>query len=370
MLALSPFALRLVKASFHAARGRLRRHPAARPRRQPPLLRHRGGAGGPRGLQGEAHARLLAVPATAVSAVERQRRAHLADGRAAADAARGGRARARRHRAGARREGTFKRAARSSPRCSARCSSRSARTSPTTTPTRAAAPTPRTGSGPVRVTAGGLVPPRAGADRDLRRVRAGRAGRRLPDRRPRAGSCCWSAPRRSSPACSTPAARGRTATRASARCSCSCSSASSRSPAPTSRRSRSSTWEAFVLAVPVGLLAARDPRGQQRARPRDRPARGQADARGAARARRARAALYAAMVYGAFADRAAAVAARRRRCRRGCCCRWLALPLAVPVVRIVRNAHRRAGAQRRARAHRACCSSCSACCSRRGSCAS
>ena len=39
MLALSPFALRLVKASFHAARGRLRRHPAARPRRQPPLLR-------------------------------------------------------------------------------------------------------------------------------------------------------------------------------------------------------------------------------------------------------------------------------------------------------------------------------------------
>ena len=43
MLALSPFALRLLKASFHAARGRLRRHPAARPRRQPPLLRHRGG---------------------------------------------------------------------------------------------------------------------------------------------------------------------------------------------------------------------------------------------------------------------------------------------------------------------------------------
>ena len=48
----------------------------------------------------------------------------------------------------------------SSPRCSARSSSRSAPTSPTTTPTRAAAPTPRTASGPVRVTAGGLVPPR------------------------------------------------------------------------------------------------------------------------------------------------------------------------------------------------------------------
>ena len=44
-----------------------------------------------------------------------------------------------------------------------------------------------------------------------------------------------------------------------------------------------------------------------------------------------------------------AVAARRHACRRGCCCRWLALPLAAPVVRIVRNAHRRAVAQRRAR---------------------
>ena len=52
MLALSPFALRLLKASFHAARGRLGRHPAAGPRRQPPLLRLRGGPGGPRGLQG------------------------------------------------------------------------------------------------------------------------------------------------------------------------------------------------------------------------------------------------------------------------------------------------------------------------------
>ena len=67
MLALSPFALRLLKASFNAARGRLRRHPAARPRHQPPLLRHRGGPGGPRGLQGEARARLLAVPAPPVS---------------------------------------------------------------------------------------------------------------------------------------------------------------------------------------------------------------------------------------------------------------------------------------------------------------
>ena len=43
------------------------------------------------------------------------------------------------------------------------------------------------------------------------------------------------------------------------------------------------TWEAFVLAVPVGPAGVGDPRGQQRARPRDRPAGGQADARGAAR---------------------------------------------------------------------------------------
>ena len=71
-------------------------------------------------------------------------------------------------------------------------------------------------------------PAQAGADRDLRGLRARRAGRRLPDRHRRAGSCCWSASPRSSPACSTPAARARTATRGSARCSSSCSSASSR----------------------------------------------------------------------------------------------------------------------------------------------
>ena len=40
-------------------------------------------------------------------------------------------------------------------------------------------------------------------------------------------------------------------------------------------------WQAFVASVPVGLLAARDPGRQQRPRPRDRPARGQAHAGGA-----------------------------------------------------------------------------------------
>ena len=40
-------------------------------------------------------------------------------------------------------------------------------------------------------------------------------------------------------------------------------------------------WEALVLAVPVGPARLGDPRRQQRARPRDRPAGGQADAGGA-----------------------------------------------------------------------------------------
>jgi naphthoate synthase len=54
MLALSPFALRLVKASFHAHEDGYAGDPAARARRQPPLLRERGGRGGPRGVQGQA----------------------------------------------------------------------------------------------------------------------------------------------------------------------------------------------------------------------------------------------------------------------------------------------------------------------------
>ena len=60
MLELSPFALRLLKASFNAAEDGLAGHPAARPRRQPPLLRERGGAGGAGRLPGEAQARTSA----------------------------------------------------------------------------------------------------------------------------------------------------------------------------------------------------------------------------------------------------------------------------------------------------------------------
>ena len=66
MLELSPFALRLLKASFNAAEDGLAGHPAARPRRQPPLLRQRGGPGGPRRLPREAHARLRQVPQAAL----------------------------------------------------------------------------------------------------------------------------------------------------------------------------------------------------------------------------------------------------------------------------------------------------------------
>ncbi len=68
MLALSPFALRLLKASFHAAEDGDGRPPAARARHQPALLRQRGGPRGARGLQAQACPRLLAVPPPSVSA--------------------------------------------------------------------------------------------------------------------------------------------------------------------------------------------------------------------------------------------------------------------------------------------------------------
>ena len=106
-----------------------------------------------------------------------------------------------------------------------------------------------------------------------------------------------------------------------------------------------------MLAVPVGLLASailvvnnvRDLETDRRAGKRTLAVR-----LGRERART----LYA-------GDARAARSSRRRcrgcsaRCRPGCCCRWLAIPLAVPLVRTVRDAHRRAVAQRRARRHRA-----------------
>ncbi len=47
-------------------RRRPRRHPAARGRRDAPLLHERGGAGGPAGVRGEAQARLREIPETAL----------------------------------------------------------------------------------------------------------------------------------------------------------------------------------------------------------------------------------------------------------------------------------------------------------------
>ena len=61
MLALSPFALRLLKASFNAAEDGLDGDSAARARRKPAVLRQRGGTGGQGRLPREAQAGLLAV---------------------------------------------------------------------------------------------------------------------------------------------------------------------------------------------------------------------------------------------------------------------------------------------------------------------
>ena len=216
--------------------------------------------------------------------------AHLAHGRAPAHAARGGRAGARRHRAGAAAEtATFDWLAFVAALLGALFIQVGTNLSNDYSDARRGADT-EDRLGPVRVTAGGLVPAAPGAaSRPTCRFGAGRARAASTWSPSPAGSCSRSAPPRSSPACSTPAARGRTATRASARSSSSSSSASSRSPARTSCRREELPWEAFVLAVPVGLLASGDPRRQQRPRPRHRPARRQAHARRAARAATARA---------------------------------------------------------------------------------
>ena len=67
MLALSPFALRLVKASFNAAEDGFAGIQQLAHDANLLFYAQRGGAGGARGLQGEAHPRLLGVPAPAVS---------------------------------------------------------------------------------------------------------------------------------------------------------------------------------------------------------------------------------------------------------------------------------------------------------------
>ena len=78
--------------------GRAERHPAARPRREPPLLRQRGGAGGRETPTGRSASRT----SRSSPGVREAAREDLAHGRARAHAARGGRAGAGRHRAGGR----------------------------------------------------------------------------------------------------------------------------------------------------------------------------------------------------------------------------------------------------------------------------
>ena len=225
--------------------------------------------------------------------------------------------------------------ARSSRRCSARSSSRSARTSPTTTPTRAAAPTPRTASGPVRVTAGGLVPPEQVLIATYVRVRPRGPVRHLPDRRSPAG-CCWpSAPRRSSPACSTPAARGPTATRASARSSSSCSSASSPSTGSYYVQVERLEWEALrARGARSGCSPRRSSSSTTSATRRPTRASASARSRCASAARGARD-LYAAMIYVAFL-----IAAGRRGWPATRVGPWVLLPLAGAAARRAARADR------------------------------
>src|SRR5271165_90298 len=64
-----PLRAAALEGELQRRRGRADRDPAARARRESPLLRQRGGAGGPRCLPGEAQAGLHKVPAAGVSAV-------------------------------------------------------------------------------------------------------------------------------------------------------------------------------------------------------------------------------------------------------------------------------------------------------------
>jgi 1,4-dihydroxy-2-naphthoate octaprenyltransferase len=95
-------------------------------------------------------------------------------------------------------------------------------------------------------------------------------------------------------------------------------------------------WEAFVLAVPVGLLASailvvnnvRDLETDRRAGKRTLAVRlGRRRARG----------LYAGLVYGAFLTAPAAWLLGGRGLSAWLLAPWLALPLAVPIVRTVRT---------------------------------
>ena len=96
------------------------------------------------------------------------------------------------------------------------------------------------------------------------------------------------------------------------------------------------TWEAFVLAVPVGPARQRRSSSSTTCAT-STPTGARASARspcGSAASARGRCTR----LHGLrrLRDRAGC-RGWRRRCRRGCCCRWLPLPLAVPLVRTVRT---------------------------------
>ena len=129
---------------------------------------------------------------------------------------------------------------------------------------------------------------------------------------------------------------------------------------------RDFSWESLALSVPVGLIASallvvnntRDIDTDRRANKRTLAVRF-----GRERSRK----LYAAMVLRRLPDRPRDLGVRAAASP-GCCCRWLTLPLAVPVVTARRHPHRRSVAQPRARQDRAAAARASACCSRPVSC--
>ena len=324
MLELSPFSLQAPEGELQRGRGRPGRDPAAGPRREPPLLRERGGAGGPRRLPREAPAGLREVPEAALSHLRlwllaaRPRTLPAAIAPVLVGTALAGS------------EDTF----RALPFVAALVGSVfiqiGTNLSNDYSDARRGADT-EDRLGPVRVTAGGLMPPR--------RVLVGTyvafgvavaAGSTSPPWP--AGSCWWSAPPRSWRACSTRAARGRTATRGSASCSCSCSSALVAVAGSYFVQTEELRWEAVALGVPVGLLAAailvvnnvRDIDTDRRA--------GQANAGGEARPR---AGAQAVRRHGGGRRSRAARGAGCRRSRPGCCSLLAALPLAPPLVRTV-----------------------------------